>query len=138
MKGVPIRIEIGPRDVEKGEFVLSRRDTLEKKIVKINDLKAYIEKTLLDIHNNLYSKARQNMEKLIYTATNFEELSKFSTEKKGFFKAMWCENPECEAKIKDEIGLTIRCIPFKQEEVSHTCICCGAKARKQVFFAKAY
>ncbi|KXZ38952.1 prolyl-tRNA synthetase [Alkalithermobacter thermoalcaliphilus JW-YL-7 = DSM 7308] len=138
MKGVPIRIEIGPKDIENNQVVIFRRDTLEKQKVSMDNLKETIEDLLDNIHNTLLSKALEMREKKTYTATNLDEFKNIIENTPGFIKAMWCGDEKCEEKIKEETGATIRCIPFEQENISDKCICCDKQATKMVYFAKAY
>jgi prolyl-tRNA synthetase len=138
MKGVPLRLEIGPKDMEKNQVVLVRRDNREKIVVSIDELETKVPEVLEEVQKALYEKARKLREEKTYTAKTMEELSKIVDEKPGFVKAMWCGDRECEEKIKEMTGATSRCIPFEQEEISDTCICCGKKAKKMVYWGKAY
>lgn len=138
MKGVPIRIEIGPREVEKGQAVLVRRDTREKILVPICDLKARIPELLDSIHNNLIDKATALRDVKTYTAHNLQEFERIINETPGFIKAMWCGERECEDVIKEKTGATSRCMPFDEQTISDKCVCCGKDAKKLVFWGKAY
>lgn len=138
MKGVPLRLEIGPKDIEKNQCVIVRRDNREKYIVALDNLEQEIPKLLEELRKGIYEKALQNRENRTYTAKNFEELKKIGDEKTGFVKAMWCGDLECEMKIKEEAGLTSRCMPFEQEEITDVCACCGKPAKKMVIWGKAY
>ncbi|MDD5603556.1 MAG: proline--tRNA ligase [Eubacteriales bacterium] len=138
MKGVPIRIEIGPRDIEKGEAVLVRRDNGEKIQIKLDEISEKTGLILNEIQSGLYKKALKLREDKTYIAADPESFKKILEETPGFVKAMWCGNPECEAAIKESTGATSRCIPFEQEELSDKCIYCGGRARKMVYWAKAY
>ena len=139
MKGVPIRLEIGPKDIEKNQCVLARRDNGEKIQVSLDDLETSVEKLLEEIQDNLYQKALERRENKTSTATNLEEMVKKLSDNPGFIKAMWCEDRECEDKIKEETGATLRCIPFEQEVIGDgSCVCCGKKSKKMAYFARAY
>lgn len=138
MKGVPIRLEIGPKDIAAGQCVLVRRDTREKTIVKLENLEAEITALLADIHKSLYNKALQNRQNRTYTAQNFDEVLKIASEKSGFIETMWCGSLECEMKMKDEAGLTSRCMPFEKKDLGNTCVCCGKPADKMIIWGKAY
>lgn len=138
MKGVPIRLELGPKDIEKNQAVLVRRDTGDKKIVQIEKLNKYIGELLNEIQENMLHQAKSFVQKNTQSAETVEELHEIMENERGFVKAMWCGNSECEDKIKEVTGATIRCIPFDQEDISNKCICCGHKAKQMVYFARAY
>ncbi len=138
MKGVPVRIEIGPRDIENGVCVCVRRDNGEKITVELDKIETEIVKILNDVRDGLYNKALERREKMTYTAKNFEELKDIADNKAGFIRAMWCGEQECEEKLKDEAGVSSRCIPFEQEEITDTCVCCGKKAKHMLYWGKAY
>ena len=138
MKGVPIRLEIGPKDIAANQCVLVRRDNGEKISVALENLESAVENLLHDIHKNMYRKALENRENRTYTALTFDELKKIADEKNGFIKAMWCGDVECENRLKEEAGVTSRCMPFAQETLSDTCVCCGKPAKKMVYWGKAY
>lgn len=138
MKGVPVRLEVGPKDIEKGQVVLVRRDTGEKSFVQMQYLEETVKGLLADIQRNLLEKARSLRDQKTYTAVTFEEFEKTVNETPGFIKAMWCGDRACEEKIKEKTGATARCIPFGQEKLSDACICCGGKAKSMVYWGKAY
>ena len=138
MKGVPVRVEIGPKDIENNQVVLVRRDTREKIIVSLDDLETKVVELLEDIQQSLFAKALAKREEMTFIATNMEELRNNADNHPGFTKAMWCEDQACEDKIKEEVGFTSRCMPFVQEQISDSCVCCGKKATKLVYWAKAY
>ena len=138
MKGVPVRMEIGPRDIENNQVTIARRDTLEKFTVSMDNLTETISKLLDDIHTTMFDKALKNREEKTYTTTDYEEFKRIMQETPGFVKTMWCGSRECEDKLKDETAATIRCIPFHQEHVGDKCLICGGKADKLVYAAKAY
>ena len=138
MKGVPIRIEIGPRDIENGVCVVVRRDTLEKSIIKLEELENYIDKLLNNIHENMFEICKKRMVQKTTTASNLEEFQNNMNEEQGFIKAMWCGSSECEAKIKELTTAKSRCMPFEQENIGDVCVCCGKKANKMVIWGKQY
>nr|WP_310795878.1 proline--tRNA ligase [Heyndrickxia oleronia] len=138
MKGIPLRLEVGPKDIEKGQVVLARRDTGEKIFVAMEDLEAKVVELLEDIQNNLFEKAKAHREEKTNIALNMDEFKKALVENPGFIKAMWCGDVACENFIKDETSATSRCIPFEEEKVSDTCVCCGGEAKHLVYWAKAY
>jgi len=138
MKGVPVRLEIGPKDIENNQCVLVRRDTLEKTVVSLDNLEESVKELLLSIQVNMLEKARKNRDEHTYVAKNIEELKGIVENTPGFVKAMWCGDRSCEDKIKEETGATSRCIPFEQEKHSEECVCCGKKAEKMVYWGRAY
>ena len=138
MKGVPLRLEIGPRDIENNQCVLVRRDNREKVFVNLDELEITIEQMLKTLQQDLYNKALNHRNENTFTATTLEQFENQLKEKPGFIKAMWCGDRNCEDKIKELTGATSRCIPFEQENISDTCICCCKPATKMVYWAKAY
>lgn len=138
MKGVPLRLEIGPKDIENNQCILARRDTGEKITVALDQVEELVLKLLETIQKDMLVKARENRDNKTYTVTNFEEFINTIENKLGFVKAMWCGDIECEEKIKEITGATSRCIPFEQEKVSDTCVCCGKTAKDMVYWGKAY
>ncbi|WP_404451131.1 proline--tRNA ligase [Virgibacillus necropolis] len=138
MKGVPIRIEIGPKDIENEQAVIVRRDTGEKEFVPLNDLEARVATLIEEVQQSLFDKALQHRTDKTSIATTLEEFKQTLDEKTGFIKAMWCGDQACEEKIKEETSATSRCIPFEQEKVSDKCVCCGKEAKELVYWAKAY
>lgn len=138
MKGVPIRLEVGPRDIENNQVILARRDTGDKITVSMDDLETKIPELLDDIHKNMFEKAKKNVEEKTHAAINMDQFKDIVENKTGFVKAMWCGDRACEDKIREETGATSRCMPFDQEEVSDTCVCCGKKAKKLVYWGRAY
>ena len=138
MKGVPLRIEVGPRDLERGECVLCKRVDESKTPVAIEGLAKTIPSLLHDIHEAMYAKAKAHLEKNCTEVHSMDEL-KAVLDKGGYAKAMWCGKRECEDRIKEETnGGTSRCLPFDQTPHGDTCVCCGEHADKVVYFAKAY
>ncbi len=138
MKGVPIRIEIGPKDIEKNQVMIFRRDTMEKQAYPIDGIKETIENLLKDINKNLLEKARKLRDEKTYYIDGMDDFKKKVEETPGFYKAMWCGDRECEEHVKAETGATIRCIPFEQENLGDTCHFCGKPAKHMVYVAKAY
>ncbi|SDN16539.1 proline--tRNA ligase [Acetanaerobacterium elongatum] len=138
MKGVPLRLEIGPKDIEQNQCVLVRRDTREKVIVPLSELETKIPEMLAELHKSIYEKALKNRENRTFTAHNMEELKKLADENSGFFKTMWCGDEACENRVKEEVGLSSRCMPFEQEHLGDTCVCCGRKAEKMIYWGRAY
>ena len=138
MRGIPVRVEIGPRDIENGQAVLVRRDTHEKTVVSLDEINEKVKELLDEIQHHLLEKAKAHRDAHTYTATTFEEFEKTINEKPGFVKAMWCGCQECEDKIKELTGATSRCMPFDQEQLSDKCVCCGKPAKKMVYWGRAY
>lgn len=138
MKGVPVRIEIGPKDIEKNQAMVFRRDLLEKDSMSLENIEDSIVDLLDNIHDTMLEKATKHREEHTYQVDNMDEFKKIITETPGFVKAMWCGDAECEAKVKEETGATIRCMPFEQENLGDKCFCCGKEAKHMVYIAKAY
>ena len=138
MRGYPIRVEIGPKDIEAGKCVICRRDTREKIEVALSDLEAKVEELMDTIQREMLERARTHRDHHTYVATTMEEFERMFTEKSGFVKAMWCGNRECEDLIKEKLSVTSRCMPFEQEHLSDTCVCCGKPASKMVYWGRAY
>ncbi|MDN7225885.1 proline--tRNA ligase [Planococcus sp. N064] len=138
MKGIPVRLEIGPRDIEENKVVLVRRDTGEKRTVDQGNLETELEKLLEDIQKNLYDKALQHRIKKTHAVKTMEQFKDMLAKEGGFIEAMWCGKQGCEDRIKEETQATSRCIPFEQERLSETCVCCGDGAEQLVIWAKAY
>lgn len=138
MRGIPIRIEIGPKDIEENQAVIVRRDTREKIMVSLDDLVTKVEEVLAIMQVEMLERARTHRDAHTYEAVGFEEFKEAVATQPGFIKAMWCGDQACEDKIKEETGATSRCMPFKQEEIAETCVCCGKKAKAMVYWGKAY
>lgn len=138
MKGIPLRIEIGPKDIENNQCVLARRDNMEKITVSLNEVESKVQELLETIQRDMLERARKNRDGHTYSAKDLEEFEGVLKEKTGFIKAMWCGDKACEDKIKDLTGATSRCIPFEQEHIGDTCVCCGKKAKHMVYWGKAY
>lgn len=138
MKGVPVRVELGPKDIEAGQCVLVRRDNREKKIVALENVVSEIRAMLDAVHDALYQKALENRKNRTWVATSMDEMKAITAEKSGFVKAMWCGDEACELKIKEDAGLSSRCIPYEQEHLSDTCVCCGKPAKHMTYWGVAY
>ena len=138
MKGVPLRVECGPRDLEAGQCVLVRRDNREKTFVKLEDLESEVARLLGEIHDSLYQKALANREANTHVAHDMAEMHAVADGGNGFYKTMWCGSLECELKMKEEIGVTSRCMPLEQEHLGDTCVCCGRPAHRMIIWGKAY
>ena len=138
MKGVPLRLEVGPRDIEQGQCVLVRRDNREKTVVKFEDLASTVPTLLEDIQKALFEKALKNREEHTYTAKSLDEMKAIMQDHVGFVKSMWCGDLACEEKVKEETGMPSRCMPFEQETISDVCPVCGKPAHKMVVWGIAY
>jgi len=138
MRGIPLRIEVGPKDIEAGKCVVVRRDNKEKIDVAFTELEEKIGEILEKMQSDMLEAARARRDSQTYVATDYEEFKKIFTEKTGFVKAMWCGDQACEDKIKEELSVTSRCMPFEQESISDKCVCCGKPAKKMVYWGKAY
>lgn len=138
MKGYPIRIEIGPKDIENEQVVIVRRDTGEKISVAMNELKELVPAILEEIQQNLYEKALAHREKKTTVVRSMDEMQKALAENPGFMKGMWCGDAACEEKVKEAFSVTSRCIPFEQEQLDDKCFCCGKPAETMVYWARAY
>ncbi len=138
LKGVPIRIEIGPRDIKQNQVVTVRRDTFEKAAVKDEQIESAVEKLLDKIQNNLLSKARKFLEENTTTVKTYDAFKETLEKKGGFIRASWCSNRKCEEKIKEETGATIRIVPFEKEKPFSDCVYCGGQAKEVVYFARSY
>ena len=139
MKGVPVRVELGPKDIEKNQCVIVRRDNREKIFVSLDNLAEEVQKALDAVHEAMYEKALKNMQEKTFEARSYEEFLDTAENKPGFIKAMWCGEKECEEKIKEETGgVKSRCIPFEEEHLADTCVCCGKPAKHMVYWGKQY
>ena len=139
MKGVPVRIEVGPRDIENNQCVIVTRHNREKSFVSLDNLAETVAAKLTEVREGIYNKALENREKRTYACTTMDEITKALNENgDGFIKAMWCGDEACEDKVKEETGVGSRCIPLQQENLSETCVCCGKKAQYMVYWGKAY
>ena len=138
MKGVPVRIEIGPRDIEKGECIFVRRDTFEKITVKLEEIETKLGEVLENIQENMYNECKKNMEKRTSIAENLTEFVEKINTNQGFIETMWCGKQECEDKIKELTGAHSRCMPFNQKQIGNKCVCCGAPAKIFMIWGRQY
>ena len=138
MKGVPLRVEIGPKDMEKGQCCICRRDSGEKVFVPLTELEEQVAKLLDAVHDGMYARAKKNLEEHTKTCQTMDEVKDFMQNEGGFARTMWCGDLECELKMKEEVGVTSRCMPLHQEKVGETCVCCGKKADKMIYWGVAY
>lgn len=139
MRGFPVRIEIGPRDIANGECVVVRRDDHEKTTVRLDELADYVPKLLDSIQKDMYERALKHLESSIYDAKEYGEFKKLIDDKPGFVRAMWCGEQECEDQIKADTTATSRCMPFENNDpITDKCICCGKPAKHLVIWGKAY
>ena len=138
MKGIPVRIEIGPKDIEANQAVIVRRDTREKIVAAIPELAAKVGEVLTTMQSDMLERARKHRDSHTYDAATYEEFVKTINEKPGFVRAMWCGDQACEDKIKEDTTATSRCMPFKQDHIADTCVCCGKPAKALVYWGKAY
>ena len=138
MKGVPLRVEMGPRDMENGQCVMVRRDNGEKTFVALEELERRAGELLDAVHDGLFERAKKNLEEHTYTAHSLEEAKALQEQHGGFIKTMWCGSLECELAMKEKAGMSSRCIPFKQERLDDVCACCGKPAKTMIYWGVAY
>ena len=138
MKGVPLRLELGPRDIESGQCVIVRRDNREKYFVPLDEIEDKIAEILDEYRAAIYDKAAANRAQRTFPAATMDEVVSLSAAQNCYVKAMWCGSPACEELLKEKAGITSRCIPFEQETISQTCVACTAPAQKMVVWGKAY
>ena len=138
MRGIPLRVEIGPKDIEAGQAVIVRRDNGEKCVVALTELNAKVGELLEQMQKDMLERARAHRDSHTYTATTYEEFKDTIENRPGFVKAMWCGDQACEDKIKEDTTATSRCMPFAQENLSDKCVCCGRPAKTMVYWGKAY
>jgi|WetSurMetagenome_2_1015567.scaffolds.fasta_scaffold10359_2 prolyl-tRNA synthetase len=138
LKGIPIRIELGPRDLKQGQVVMVRRDTGQKTPVKEEDIPANVDTLLQQIQDNLFAKAKAILQEKTTAVKTYDEFKAVICDKGGFVRAAWCGSPDDEAKIKEETGATIRVRPFQKEEPTTNCVYCGQKAKEVAYFARSY
>jgi prolyl-tRNA synthetase len=138
MRGIPLRIEIGPKDIEAGKCVIVRRDNGERIETPIDQAAARSGELLEQIQKDMLERARVRRDSQTYPAHNMDEFRGIFDSRSGFVKAMWCGSRECEDKIKEQMAVTSRCIPFEQEQVSDVCVCCGRPAKKMLYWGRAY
>ena len=135
---MPLRLEIGPRDIENGQCVLVRRDNREKLFVSQDDLETVIDETLEALRAALYEKALENRRNRTWDATDLDTLVDLANNRSGYIRAMWCGELACEEKLKEVADVTSRCMPFGEEPIGDTCVCCGKPAKSLVYWGKAY
>ncbi len=138
MKGVPLRLEIGPKDIENNQCIIARRDNGEKCTVSLDDIESTIPDILKDYASNLFKRAEENRQKRTFVCKDMQDIIKTANSQNCYIKTMWCGDLECEEMMKEKAGLTSRCIPFEQENVSDVCPCCNKAAQKMVVWGKAY
>ncbi len=138
MKGVPLRLELGPRDMENGQCVCVRRDNFEKIPVALAELAEKVPELLDTVQQGLFNKAKENLDSHIYEAYSLEEAKELQERNGGFIKTMWCGDLECELAMKEKAGMTSRCIPFRQEKLGDVCPICGKPAKHMIYWGVAY
>ena len=138
MKGVPLRVELGPKDIENGVCMAVRRDNGEKLSVSLDEIAEKISALLDEVHKGLYAKAKKNLEEHTYAAYSLEEAKELQEKNGGFIKTMWCGDLRCELDMKEKAGMSSRCIPFEQEKLSDVCACCGKPAKHMIYWGVAY
>jgi prolyl-tRNA synthetase len=139
MRGIPVRIELGPKDIEAGRCVVVRRDTREKIEVALTDIETKVPQLLETIQKDMFERAKKHRDAHIWDAHNYDEFKQIAEEKPGFIRGMWCGDEACENKIKEDLAVTSRCMPFHdKEQISDKCVCCGRPAHKLIYWGKAY
>ena len=138
MRGIPIRIEIGPKDIEANQCVIVRRDTREKEVVNLDNVEKEVARILETMQKDMFENAKKHRDTHVFDAKSYPEFKSIIENKPGFVRAMWCEDEACELKIKEDTTATSRCMPFEQEQISDVCVCCGKPAKKLVYWGKAY
>ena len=138
MKGVPLRVELGPKDIENNVCMAVRRDNSEKTPIALSDLTAKVPELLEAVQQGLYEKAKKNLDEHIYAAQSIEEAKELQEKNGGFIKTMWCGEEACEVKMKEQAGMSSRCIPFHQEKLGEVCACCGKPAKTMIYWGVAY
>ena len=138
MKGVPLRVEIGPKDMEKGQCCICRRDNGEKIFVPLTELETVVPQLLDAVHEGLYNRAKQNLENNTKVCMTLDEVKTFMETEGGFAKTMWCGELDCELEMKEKAGVSSRCMPLEQDKVSDVCVCCGKPAKHMIYWGVAY
>ena len=138
MRGIPVRVEIGPKDMEQNQAVIVRRDTREKKIVSLDTLAESVKEMLDAMQHEMFERAKERLYSNIRDAKTYDEFKDLIANKPGFVRTMWCGDQACEMKIKEDTSATSRCMPFEQEQISDVCVCCGKPAKKLIYWGKAY
>ena len=138
MKGIPLRVEIGPKDMEQNQCVLVRRDNREKTFISLDDLEKEVPEMLKRVQSGLFEKAKKHLEENIHVAHSLEDMQTICREQGGFVKSMWCGDTACEEKVKEVAGLSSRCIPFREEQLDTVCPCCGKPAKHMLYWGMQY
>ena len=139
IQGIPVRVELGPKDIENNQCVVVRRDTREKTVVCLDELNEKLAEILETMQADMLARAKEFLNSHITDAHSYAEFVQKAESKTGFIRGMWCEGLDCELKIKEDTGVTSRCMPFDdQEQISESCVCCGKPAHKLVYWGKAY
>ena len=138
MRGIPVRVEIGPKDIEANKCIVVRRDNREKTEVSLDELEIKLAEILESIQKDMLERARAHRDSHTYSVTTYDEFKETIADKPGFIKAHWCESRECEDKIKEDTSATARCISFEDGNSEGVCVCCGKPAKKLVYWGKAY
>ncbi len=138
MKGVPLRVEIGPRDIENGQCVMVRRNDGQKSFVALSELESAAQEQLRLVYEGMYAKAKKNLDEHIFAASSIEEAKALQEKNGGFIKTMWCGELQCELDMKEKAGMSSRCMPLEQESLSEVCACCGKPARHMIYWGVAY
>ena len=138
MKGVPLRVEIGPKDMEKEQCCIARRDTGEKTFVPLNELETKVAELLQDVHDNLYRMAKKNLEDNSFDMTSWEEVKAMAQGKGGFARTKWCGSQECELAMKEKAGVSSRCMPLEQSGTTGKCVVCGKECTTDIYWGVAY
>ena len=138
MRGIPLRVELGPKDIAANKCVVVRRDTREKIEVSLDEIETKIPELLETVQKDMFARAKAHRDAHIWDAHNYEEFKDIAENKPGFIRGMWCGDQACEDKIKEDTAATSRCIPFNQEHLADTCVCCGKPAKKMVYWGRAY
>lgn len=138
IRGIPFRVEIGPKDIEAGKAVVVRRDTREKIEVPLDEITERLPELIETMQSDMFERAKKHMQEHTYEAVTYDEFKDLIANKPGFVKAMWCGEEACELKIKEDTTATSRCMPFEQEHLSDTCVCCGKPSKTMVYWGKAY
>ncbi len=139
MRGIPLRVEIGPKDMAENRCVVARRDNYEKITVSLDELEQRIPELLQEVQNGLYNKALERRKAMTYDVTDMDDMIETANNKPGLIRAMWCGELECEEALKEKAGVTSRCMPFENNEpISDRCVCCGKPAKHLTYWGKAY
>ena len=138
IQGIPLRIEIGPRDIESNQAVIVRRDTREKIVISLDKIADKVKEVLDNMQSDMLKRAKKHRDEHTYIARNWEEFKEIANNKPGFIKAMWCKDEKCEEEIKEKTGVTSRCMPFEQEQIAEKCVCCGEDAKVMAYWGKSY